>query len=72
MRLVVYNERRGGYINNVPGTFTRKATDPGVEYYLNGVLPPINESATNSSLVGRAINPVTYQGARAEALYQFN
>src|SRR5215831_15661485 len=32
VRGVVYNERRGGYINNVPGTFTRKASDPGIHY----------------------------------------
>lgn len=30
MRGVIYNERRGGYINNVPATFTRKDTDLGI------------------------------------------
>jgi outer membrane receptor protein involved in Fe transport len=30
VRAVIYNDRRGGYINNVPSTFTRKATDAGI------------------------------------------
>ena len=32
VRGVIYNDRRGGYINNVPGTFTRKASDIGIGY----------------------------------------
>src|SRR5262252_3516927 len=33
VRAVIYNDRRGGYINNVPGTFTRSAaTDLGIHY----------------------------------------
>src|SRR6201996_8159207 len=32
VRAVIYDERRGGYINNVPGTFTRKASDLGIHY----------------------------------------
>ena len=32
VRAVIYNDRRGGYINNVPGTFTRKATDGGIGF----------------------------------------
>jgi iron complex outermembrane recepter protein len=34
VRAVVYSDRRGGYINNVASTFTRKNTDLGL-YYLN-------------------------------------
>jgi outer membrane receptor protein involved in Fe transport len=76
VRAVIYNDRRGGYINNVPGTFVRQSTDAGIHYagYINntpGPATPIN-SANNSSLVGNAINPVTYQGIRASALYQIN
>src|ERR1700681_1911657 len=45
VRAVIYNERRGGYIDNVPGTFTRKPTDLGIKspYYFSGVVPAINE-----------------------------
>src|SRR5579872_2178013 len=32
VRGVVYDDRRGGYINNVPGTFTRKSSDLGIHY----------------------------------------
>ncbi len=31
---MIYNDSRGGYIDNVPGTFTRKNTDLGI-YYAN-------------------------------------
>src|SRR6202162_2776684 len=32
VRAVIYNDRRGGYIDNVPATFTRKDTDIGIHY----------------------------------------
>src|SRR5690242_7606868 len=32
VRAVVYDDQRGGYINNVPATFTRKNTDIGIHY----------------------------------------
>src|SRR5262249_882187 len=32
VRLVAYDDRRGGYIDNVPGTFTRKNTVVGIHY----------------------------------------
>ena len=90
VRAVIYNDHRGGYIDNVPGTFTRKNTDLGIG---NAYNPPVNgacpngqppgpisgdcvpagsPSLNNNNLVGNAINPVTYQGIRAEALYKFN
>src|ERR1700690_3736945 len=34
LRGVIYSDQRGGYIDNVPGTFTRAATDLGI-YYAN-------------------------------------
>src|SRR6202163_1490036 len=72
VRAVIYNERRGGYIDNVPGTFTRKPTTIGIQYYFKGVVPAINEVASNSQVTGRAINPVTYQGFRLSGLYQIS
>jgi iron complex outermembrane receptor protein len=72
VRAVIYSERRGGYIDNVPGTFTRKPTDLGIQYYFKGVVPAINQIGTNSQVTGRAINPVTYQGFRLSGLYQIN
>ncbi len=32
VRAVIYDDRRGGYIDNVPATFTRKSTDIGIHY----------------------------------------
>ena len=87
VRAVIYNDRRGGYIDNVPATFTRRNTDVGIHYAdypaVGGVcpdgqpnngscVPPGSPVINNGSVVGRAINPVTYQGIRAEVLYKFN
>ena len=88
LRTVIYDDRRGGYINNVPATFTRKNTDIGIHYAnypaaADGTcpdgqpnagfcVPPGSPSINNSGLTGNAINPVTYQGIRAELLYKIN
>ena len=72
VRAVIYNESRGGYINNVPGTFTRAPTDRGIVDYFGGVVPPNSISINNNNEVGNAINPVTYQGIRVGALVKFN
>ena len=72
VRAVIYNDSRGGYINNIPSKFSRAPTDKGVAYYFNGVVPPNSPSINNNALVGNAINPVTYKGMRLEAAYKFN
>ena len=101
VRGVFYNDQRGGYIDNVPATFTRADTDIGIHYAqyatgcaigspVNGTcapvivggkntnsvssfgVPPGSPSINNYNQTGRAINPVTYKGVRAELLYKFN
>ena len=87
VRLVAYDDRQGGYIDNVPGTFTRQNTDLGIHYAnypaVNGqcpnglpnsgyCVPPGSPVVNNSALVQNDVNPVTYQGGRVEALYQFS
>jgi iron complex outermembrane recepter protein len=95
VRAVIYDDHRGGYIDNVPATFRRKNTDVGIHYAdyatacssgtpSGGVcpggnanatgfgVPPGAPSITNANDTGRAINPVTYEGIRVEALYKFN
>jgi outer membrane receptor protein involved in Fe transport len=86
VRGVIYDDSRGGYINNVPATFTRSNTDVGIHYanYPAGCadggaggapvcqVPPGSPALNNNNVVGNAINPVTYQGIRVEALYKFN
>jgi iron complex outermembrane receptor protein len=70
VRLVAYNDRRGGYINNIPGTFQRLPTD--LAAYTYHALPQNMVVINNSSQVHDGINPVTYKGARIAALWQFN
>ena len=87
VRAVIYDDHRGGYINNEPSTFARANTDIGIHYAnypaVNGVcpnglpnagfcVPPGSPTINNASLVGNAINPVTYEGARVEALFKIN
>jgi outer membrane receptor protein involved in Fe transport len=75
VRGVIYTDSRGGYINNVPGTFTRQGTDFSITDLYGGVVPSgpgsVN-SITNADMVGNDINTVTYQGIRVSALYKFN
>lgn len=70
-RLVLFNDRRGGYINNVPGTFSRDSTDLGIAASNGGVVPQ-GPTINNYNQIGNAINPLTYQGVRGEMLYKFN
>jgi iron complex outermembrane receptor protein len=88
VRAVIYNERRGGYINNVPGTFTRKASDLGIfwannpdgcvasQFAVAGDVicqpPPGSEVLSNANIARKAINPVTYQGFRGSMLWDIN
>jgi outer membrane receptor protein involved in Fe transport len=81
VRAVVYNDRRGGYINNLPGTFTRQSTDLGIHYanYPAGCaatgtcqVPPGSPVINNFQLAKNAINPVTYSGMRLSGLWNIN
>jgi iron complex outermembrane receptor protein len=58
VRATIFNDSRGGYIANVPGTIAN-AIEPGV-------------TATNANLVGSETNTLTYTGMRASALLKFN
>ena len=71
VRVVVYDDRHGGYIDNVPSTFTRKPTDPGPAAY--GLTYPANApNANNFAVAQKAQNPVTYTGARVSGLVALN
>jgi iron complex outermembrane receptor protein len=87
VRGVIYDDHRGGYIDNVQSTFSRANTDLGIHYAnypaVNGkcpnglpnagfCVPPGSPTINNNNLVANDINPVTYQGIRVEALYKFN
>jgi iron complex outermembrane recepter protein len=71
VRAVAYDEHRGGYIDNIPGTFARANTDPGIQYvFADGKVPANSVVINNANLIANDINPVTYQGIRVEALYR--
>ena len=73
VRGVVYNEKRGGYINNIPATFARAATDLGIHYAnAAGQVPANSVVINNFNVVAQDINPVSYTGLRVEALYRIN
>jgi outer membrane receptor protein involved in Fe transport len=71
VRTVVYDDARGGYINNVPQTFTRSNADLGIGY-AGGKVPPGSPVINNESQLGNAINPTTYTGIRGELLWKVN
>jgi outer membrane receptor protein involved in Fe transport len=76
IRLTGYDDDRGGYINNVPGTFVRQSTDIGIHYagYTHDIPGPPNatNSVNNFKTAKNNINPVRYEGFRGEALLKFN
>jgi len=72
IRGVIYNDRQGGYIDNLPSTFTRLGTDEGLARYNGGVVPTNSVVINNAFVVKNNINPVTYQGIRASLLWRVN
>jgi outer membrane receptor protein involved in Fe transport len=94
VRAVIYNDHHGGYIDNVPATFTRKDSDLGIHYAYFATacddnslpsqgtcttgspsafgVPPNSPVINNYAIAKKAINPVTYQGMRASALWNFH
>jgi iron complex outermembrane recepter protein len=71
-RVVIYNDRRGGYIDNQAATFARAPADRVVTGYFGGVVPPNSGPINNYALAEQNFNPVTYNGIRASLLWQFN
>jgi len=72
VRGVFYNDRRGGYIDNVPTQFTRDSSvDRGPIAYQSHY-PAHLDTFNNYNIVKRAQNPTTYQGMRLAGLYQVN
>lgn len=72
LRAVIYNDARGGYIDNVGSTFTRKGTDQGFKDRTDGVVPADSVVINNYNITGRAQNPLTYKGLRIGLDYKIN
>ncbi len=84
-RAVIYNDKQGGYIDNVPSTFTRKNLDDNSYFGIKptaGVCPnglpagqtgyctlPNTAQANNYAIAKNAQNPVTHDGARLSLLW---
>jgi outer membrane receptor protein involved in Fe transport len=61
MRAVIYSNNQGGYINNIPATFSRQPSDYSIQYYYHGAVPSGPGSVTsinNAALIGDGINTV--------------
>jgi iron complex outermembrane recepter protein len=72
VRAVAYSDHRGGYIDNVPSTFTRNpALDLGPAKY-SASYPAHLDTYNNYALAKNDQNTVTYQGLRVSALYAIN
>ncbi|HEX3365514.1 TonB-dependent receptor [Phenylobacterium sp.] len=89
VRGVIYSDHQGGYIDNVPSTFTRSNNDSNAYFGIkptNGICPnglpagkqtggctiPGAAQANNFALAQKNFNPVSHDGARLSALYDFN
>jgi iron complex outermembrane receptor protein len=72
VRAVIYSDRQGGYINNLPSTFTRLPTDEGIARYNGGTVPTNSLMINNYNIAANGINPLTYSGLRAQALWKIN
>ena len=72
VRAAIYNERRGGYIDNAPTTFHRRPdVDNGPSTYSSSY-PAQLAVYNNYALAQKDQNPTTYQGMRLSGLYKFN
>jgi outer membrane receptor protein involved in Fe transport len=72
LRAVMYNDSRGGYIDNVPATFTRRSTDAAFALRTNGRVPVDSIAIDNYKIARNDINPVTYKGMRLGLSYNVN
>jgi len=70
VRLVVYNDNRGGYIDNVGSTFTRRGTDLGFAIRTAGVVPADSAVINNYDIEQDDINSVNYKGFRVGVKWQ--
>jgi hypothetical protein len=71
LRAVLYQEHRGGYIDNIHGTFAREPTDLGFSILYGGHIPADSVVLDNSALVARDFNSADYLGGRVQLKYRF-
>ena len=71
-RIVAYNDTRGGYVDNVPSTFTRRSTDLSFASLTGGRVPADSVVIDNFKIARNNFNPVSYRGARIGLSYDVN
>ena len=71
VRLAVYDDSKGGYIDNVPATYQMPLSSPGFKNRATfaGISRPI---VNNGSLVKQNFNTADYRGLRLAVMYQIN
>ena len=73
IRGVFYQEDRGGYIDNIRGTFARSDSDLGIHYaYAGGQVPADSVVINNNDIAKKDFNGAKYRGFRLSGLYQIN
>jgi len=88
VRAVIYDDREGGYIDNVPSTFTRSNMDNNAYFGITptaGLCPngkpagqtgfctlPNSTPANNFKIAGKDQNPVTHSGGRFSVAFEVN
>src|SRR5271167_4819175 len=73
LRATIFTDRRGGYIDNVPGNISFiNVPNAASEKAYPGNPPTQSPVANNAALVADNTNPVTYTGMRLSALYKIN
>lgn len=74
IRAVIYDDHQGGYIDNVPGTYTRSSHDLYANYL--GTATSANQSNggvyNNAATAKKDYNPTDYTGGRLSAKWQMN
>ena len=71
IRAVYFSDRRGGYINNVPGTIQLQPCNSLTDYKCP-ISRPGSPEANNGGIVGNNTNPVDTEGLRLSALFKVN
>jgi outer membrane receptor protein involved in Fe transport len=74
VRAVIYDDHHGGYIDNVPGTYTRTSHDPYANYLPNPTAANQSNGGqyNNTASVKKDFNPVDYIGGRIAVKWQVN
>ncbi|MBX2847075.1 MAG: TonB-dependent receptor [Acidiferrobacterales bacterium] len=72
LRIVAYQDDRGGYIDNIAATRQIPLTNPGLQAAATAGVVGFRETANNAALVEDDVNDAEYQGYRASLKHFIN